>query len=131
MEIVCVPVSYLIACQQFIYECMCLPGENVVPEPEDEAEAGGPRSALRVPVRPGGPVAACAVSAPLPGWTAPGTQRRLLPATAAAVRRGPAGRSAPRPYPSAPLLSPVCLPNYCLESRYSSVSPREKFEYDV
>lgn len=95
----------------FMSACMCLPGENVVPEPEDEAEAGGPRSALRVPVRPGGPAAACAVSAPLPGWTALGTQGRLLPAAAAAVRRGPAGRFAPRRHPSAPLLSPVSLPN--------------------
>lgn len=91
--------------------CVCLPGENVVPEPEDEDEAGGPRSALRVPMRPGGPVAACTVSAPLPGWTALGTQRRLLPADAAAVRRGPAGRCAPRPHPTASLLSPISLPN--------------------
>lgn len=93
----------------------------MVPEPEDEAEAGGPGSAHRLPVGPGLPAASSALSAPRPERTAPSSPQRLLPAAAAAAQSRPAScRSAPPgPHGSTLLLSSVCLlTDVCLESRY-------------
>lgn len=89
-------------------------GQNVVPKQEDEAEAGGPGSASRLSLCPGGSAAASAVSAPRAGWTAPRQQQRLLSAAAAAPQpRSPAGCSAPaqfppRHHPPTLLLNHVC-----------------------
>lgn len=87
-----------------------LPGENVVPKQEDEAEAGGPGSASRVSVCPG----RSAVSAPRPEWTAPRQRQRLLPAAAAAPQDGPAGCSAPAaPLPPCHHSSTLLLNSVC------------------